>query len=67
MGKERAIANERLFYVGPSPDEAGGVPLPEGWPAEDHEEPDNVARSEKLASGFYDVKLATGPASEAKE
>lgn len=29
------------------------VPLPEGWPAESHSEPDAAKAAEKLASGLY--------------
>lgn len=42
-----------LRYVGPEPD--GFVPLPEGWPAADHEEGDERVRAEKLASGHYET------------
>lgn len=42
-----------LKYTGPDPAEVGVVPLPEGWPAEDHDEPDAALAKEKLASGSY--------------
>lgn len=42
-----------LRYVGPEPHEVGVVPLPEGWPAADHEEPDAAKRAEKLAHRQY--------------
>lgn len=43
----------RLVYVGPDPAIVGVVPLPEGWPAFDHEETDQARASEKVASGSY--------------
>jgi hypothetical protein len=46
-----------LKYVGPSPSEAGVVPLPQGWPAHDHIEDDDDARAEKLAFKFEARKL----------
>ena len=52
-----------LRYVGPVPD--GLVPLPEGWPAFDHEEPDARVRAEKLASGHYETQGK--PAAPAEE
>lgn len=42
---------ESLKYIGPEPD--GVVQLPEGWPAFDHDEPDEAVRAAKLASGKY--------------
>lgn len=44
---------KRLTYVGPDPAVVGVVPLPEGWPAADHEELNEALAAEKLASGFY--------------
>jgi hypothetical protein len=42
----------RLTYTGPSgPDTT--LPLPEGWPAADHDEPDEAVAAAKLASGLY--------------
>lgn len=38
-----------LRYVGPDPGQVGGVPLPEGWPAASHDEPDAELRAAKLA------------------
>lgn len=43
----------RLEYVGPAPAPGAAVPLPEGWPAADHDEPDRQAAAAKLASGLY--------------
>ena len=37
----------RLLYIGPP--SFGTAPLPEGWPAADHDEPDPAARAAKLA------------------
>lgn len=44
-----------LHYVGPNPADGyvGALPLPEGWPAADHEEADLDVVAEKLASGAY--------------
>lgn len=53
-----------LRYVGPS-HEAGVLPLPEGWPAADHEEQDDRVRAEKLGSGHYETQGR--PARPAKE
>ena len=47
-----------LKYTGPTPAEVGVVPLPEGWPAFDHEEPDEDVRNEKVASGVYALGAA---------
>lgn len=38
----------QLRYIGPVPETVGGVPLPEGWPAADHEEPDEEIAAAKL-------------------
>lgn len=46
-------ATTRLRYTGPDPASSGVVPLPEGWPAAEHDEPDDTRRAEKLASGMY--------------
>ena len=42
-----------LRYTGPDPASVGVVPLPEGWPAETHDEPDEALAKEKIASGAY--------------
>lgn len=42
-----------LRYVGPEPASVGVVPLPEGWPAADHEESDDALRAEKLGHRQY--------------
>ena len=42
----------KLAYIGP-PVVNGIVPLPEGYPAATHYEPDETRGEEKLASGFY--------------
>ncbi len=44
---------KRLTYVGPDPAVVGVVPLPEGWPAADHEEANELVAAEKVASGYY--------------
>lgn len=33
----------------------GAIPLPEGWPAEDHDEPDDRVAAAKLATGMYEA------------
>lgn len=48
----------RLTYVGPDPAVVGLVPLPEGWPAADHEENDQALAAEKIASGYYKGEAA---------
>lgn len=48
----------QLRYIGPDPATVGVVPLPEGWPAADHDEPDEELRKEKLASGKYAAAAA---------
>jgi hypothetical protein len=49
----------RLTYTGPSgPDTT--LPLPEGWVAADHDEPDEAAAAAKLASGLYREAEARG-------
>ena len=42
-----------LRYVGPKILDGHGVPLPQGWPALDHDEPDEALAKEKLASKMY--------------
>lgn len=51
----------KLKYTGPHPATVGGVPLPEGWPALDHDEPDAEIARAKVASGMY---AAAKPAKE---
>jgi len=46
----------KLRYIGPDPAVTGQVPLPEGWPALDHDEPDEELAAEKLA---HRVRLGT--------
>lgn len=56
-----------LQYTGPSFDESGGiVPLPEGWPAFDHDEPDAALARAKVASGKYRAKRPEAPAADAE-
>lgn len=46
----------KLIYQG---HQAGGaIPLPEGWPAYDHDEQDSDTATAKLASGMYDAESA---------
>ena len=59
-----------LRYVGQHIAAAGIVPLPEGWPAQDHDEPRPGVAADKLASGAYvpaasdavDDETESGPA-----
>ncbi len=43
----------QLKYIGKTIDEVGIVPLPEGWAAEDHDEPDPAIAKAKIAAGNY--------------
>ena len=52
-----------LIYIGPAIVPGGGIPLPQGWPAIDHAEPDDELRAAKLASGFYEI-TGVAPAEE---
>ena len=52
----------KLIYIGPSVEEAGLVPLPEGWPAADHDEADESLAAEKVASGKYRYARPPKPA-----
>ena len=38
----------KLRYIGPERSHGGSLPLPEGWPAADHDEPDAALAAEKL-------------------
>jgi len=49
----------KLIYTGKTIDEVFVVPLPEGWPAQDQDEPDPDLAAEKVASGSY--KFARAP------
>ncbi len=52
----------KLTYTGPDPATiVGALPLPEGWPAADHDEPNADLAKEKVKSGNYE--LANGPKS----
>lgn len=48
MAEKKAAGPVKLAYVGLTYDE-GCVPLPEGWPARDHIEPDADVAAAKLA------------------
>ena len=49
----------RLKYIGVSPAANGGtVPLPEGWPAADHDEDNETVATAKVASGNYEAPPA---------
>lgn len=50
----------RLHYLGPDPTIDAALPLPEGWPAADHDEPDTAAAAAKLASGLYAERQSRG-------
>lgn len=45
----------KLTYHGPEQRADGALPLPEGWPAADHDEPDEARAAAKVASGLYSV------------
>lgn len=55
-----------LRYIGPEPG-VSALPLPEGWPATDHDEPDEALRKEKLASRMYTAPSAAAAAAAAKK
>lgn len=42
-----------LTYIGPNPGVIGVVPLPEGWPAANHDEPDPLVAAVKLTTEMY--------------
>lgn len=45
----------KLTYKGPATaGRRGALPLPEGWPGRDHDEPDAEVAKAKIASGMYD-------------
>lgn len=50
----------RLHYLGPKPAIDAALPLPEGWPAADHDEPDPAIAAAKLASGLYAERSSRG-------
>lgn len=54
----------QLKYIGKTLEEVGVVPLPEGWPAADHDEKDPAVLKAKLASGNYERE---GPAPKEKD
>lgn len=43
----------KLTYCGPDIPAGSAIPLPEGWPAADHDEPDAAVAEAKVASGNY--------------
>lgn len=43
----------KLEYTGPRPLDGSALPLPEGWIADEHTEPDRKVAQEKLDSGMY--------------
>jgi hypothetical protein len=48
-----------LVYTGPDYESSpGAIPLPVGWTAADHEEPDEALAAEKCASGLYEALIA---------
>lgn len=44
----------KLRYIGKTIDQVGVVPLPEGWPAEDHDELDAEVGKAKVRFGAYE-------------
>lgn len=49
----------KLTYIGPLPAAVGGVPLPEGWGAFDHDEDNEELAAEKVASGMYEAEKSS--------
>lgn len=45
----------QLKYIGPQA-KGGVLPLPEGWLAGDHDEPDEALAAEKVKSGNYQAE-----------
>ncbi len=46
-----------LIYTDSAPNPPGSaLPLPEGWPAADHDESDSAVAKAKIASGSYRKK-----------
>lgn len=43
----------RLRYIGPEVPIGAALPLPQGWDAADHDEPDEATADAKVASGLY--------------
>ncbi len=53
----------RLQYTGGDAPADTALPLPEGWPAADHDEPDELVAAAKVASGAYrGAGVAASPA-----
>lgn len=57
----------KLRYIGPAPGGAGALPLPEGWLAADHEEPDEAVAAAKVASGMYEEQGRRGKPAAVEE
>lgn len=56
----------KLRWIGPRTPGAV-LPLPEGWPARDHDEPDQAVAAEKLASGLFATVEPEKPAEPAEK
>ncbi len=56
----------KLRYIGPGPG-AGALPLPEGWLAGDHDEPDEARATAKVASGLYEEQGRRGKPAAGEE
>lgn len=54
-----------LRYVGPRRKAGSAIPLPEGWPAADHVEPDAARAEAKVRSGRYRYQSPPAPVHEA--
>lgn len=53
MADKQKFIPSVLLYIGPDPAVVGIVPLPEGWPAEDHTDGVDERYAAKVASGMY--------------
>lgn len=51
----RIAAASQLRCVAEVPVDGSALPLPEGWPAADHEEGDPAVAAAKVASGLYEL------------
>ena len=55
-----------LIYCGPKPAPGTGIPLPEGWPMANHDEPDEALAEAKVTSGNYRYANPPKPVIEPK-
>lgn len=57
----------KLIYCGPDiAVTGGGIPLPEGWPMAEHDEPDEALAAAKVESGKYRFAHPPKPVKDAE-